>query len=235
LKRLAPVVPLIRLLLDTADPALAGTVHAQAPQKSPLLRTLALNDIGKAGIPLSTGMRVGIGESPESWIEAASAINRVLEKYGNVRAFHVVPFVPEPFSPMADNPPVTNDLFRQAVKVVRQHLVKEITVVAEVYQRLALAPEGVISGAFDLGPIRIADNERFDVDMLNAVNGVRELLTKIHVDMKCVPVIRDKYKKDHRLASGIEANLERFNQIGEDSCIVSGTSEQDTILPAGSA
>lgn len=219
LKKLAPVVPVIRLLLDSADPELSSTVHSQAPQKSPVLRTLALNDIGKAGIAISTGIRVGIGESPESWVEAVSTVNRVHERYGNVMSFHVVPFVPQQFSRMADNPPISNDLYRNAIRVVRQHLHQDISLVGEVFQRLALAPEAVISGAFDLGPIRIADNERFDVDMLNAVNGVRDLLTKIHVEMKCVPVVREEYKTNHHFPPLVEANLQRFKDIEAHDCI----------------
>src|SRR5690606_17149316 len=154
------------------------TVHAQAPQKSPLLRHLALNEVGKAGIPHSTGMRVGIGESPASWVEAVSIVNKLHERYGNVMPFHVQSLVPEKYTPMAANLPSSNDVYRHAVKIARLHLDKNITRIAEAHQRLALAPEGVISGAFDLGPIRIADNESFDIDMLNAVNGVRNLLTK---------------------------------------------------------
>src|SRR5690606_20115201 len=120
LRRLAPVVPLMRLLLDSADPSVHETIHAQAPQKHTLLRSLALNDVGRAGIPLATGMRVGIGESVESWEEAVDVINEVHRRHGNVMAFQLVPFVPQPFSKMSNQPPVTSEVFQDAIKVVRR-------------------------------------------------------------------------------------------------------------------
>lgn len=222
LRKLAPVVPLMRLLLDSADAALNETVHAQAPQKSPLLRSLALNDVGRAGIPLATGTRIGIGESRQSWSEAVEIVNEVHRKYGNVMAFHLIPFVPEPFSKMANYPPVTNEVFRDAVKIARSQLDPSITLVVEVHHRLALAAESVVGGAFDFGPIRIADSERFDLDMLNAVNAVRGLLEKINVGMECAPILREKFQREHRLPPLVESNMARFKELGQETHICSG-------------
>lgn len=219
LRKLAPVVPLMRLLLDTVDPALATTIHADAPQKSPILRTLALQDVGRAGIPLATGIRVGIGESHESWEEAAAIANKVHEKFGNIMAFHLLPFVPEKFSKMAQHPPVTNELFQQAIRAVRRRLDPGITLVAEVYHRLGLAAEAVIAGAFDFGPIRTADSDSFDLDMLNHVRSVSELLEKINVGLECSPTLRHKYVTEHRLPPAIMENLERFKALQvEETC-----------------
>ena len=223
LRKLAPVVPLMRLLLDSADPALDITVHAQAPQKKLLLRTLALTDIARAGIPLSTGIRIGIGESPESWTEAVRIINDIHLKYNNVMSFHLVPFVPENFSVMANTPPVTIDVFQAAIRAVRACLDPSIILVAEVHHRLALAAESVVSGAFDLGPIRIADNERFDVDMLNAVQNVGDILGKINVGMECSPVLRKQFVKTRKLPPIIQANQQRFGQLDRSACSRSDT------------
>ncbi len=233
LRRLAPVVPLMRLMLDSVDPALVSTIHSRAPQKNPLLRTLALNDIGRAGIPLNTGIRVGIGESPDSWAEAARIANEIHQRHGNVMAFHVIPFMPDPYSPMEKNPPVPAEVFNHAIKTVRQHLSSDITVVAEVFHRLALAPEAVVSGAFDLGPIFLANNERFDVDMLNAVNGVSELLGKIHIDVKCVPVIRESFASIYNLPPLVRSNLARFQQGLDINCLSSDTPAEGSPVPVG--
>lgn len=210
LRRLAPVVPLMRLLLDTVDPDLAATVHGKAPQKSSLLRSLALQDTGRAGVPVTTGIRVGIGESQESWEEAVEIANSVHEKYGNVMSFHLVPFVPLKFSKMEHHPPVSNEVYQDAVRVVRKGLNPSITLVAEVYHRLGLAAEAVVAGAFDFGHIRIADSERFDLDMLNQVQAVRELLEKLNVGMECSTVLRDSFLKDRNLPPRVLENLERF-------------------------
>jgi hypothetical protein len=221
----------MRLLLDSIDPALSTTVHALAPQKNPLLRTLALNDVGRAGIPLNTGIRVGIGETPDSWIEAAYTVNEIHARHRNVMAFHVIPFMPQSFSPMEKFPPVPGDTFNHAIKTVRQHLSADITVVAEVYHRLALAPEAVVSGAFDFGPIIVADNERFDIDMVDAISGISDLLGKIHVDIKCVPVIRQEFAGSHKLPPLVNSTLARFYQSEEKDCLSSDSPADGTPLP----
>lgn len=210
LRRLAPVLPLMRLMLDTVDPALLKTVHALAPQKQPLLRSLALQDAGRMRIPVVTGIRVGIGESPESWEEAAEIANSVQARHQNVMAFHLIPFVPEKFSPMADDPPVANEVYQRAIRAVRRRLAPSISLVAEIHRRPALAVESVVAGAFDLGSIRIADNEHFDLDMLNTLESTRQLLQKINVELKCETVLRPPFVRDHRLMPLVAENLARF-------------------------
>lgn len=217
LRQLAPYLPKMRLLLDTLDTELSARVHAQAPQKNPILRLLAVKDVARAGIPLATGIRVGMGESSQSWIDAAKAINEIHDEFGNVTGFHLVPFVPQPFSPMQQNLPASNEVFKEAIGAVRRVLRKDIPIVAEVYHRFALAPEAVISGAFDLGAIRIATNERFDLDMLNAVNSVADLLARINVSMKTVPVLREFYIQQHRLPDLVLQNWKRFQEIGRSA------------------
>lgn len=210
LRRLAPVLPLMRLMLDAVDPALSKTVHALAPQKQPLLRSLALQDTGRMGIPVVTGIRVGIGESPESWEEAAEIANSVHARHQNVMAFHLIPFAPEKFSPMADHPPVANEVYQQAIRAVRRRLDPSITLVAEIHRRPALAVESVVAGAFDLGPIRIADNEHFDLDILNTIESTRQLLRKINVDLKCETVLRPYFARDQKLMPLVAENMARF-------------------------
>ena len=166
-------------------------------------------------MPIATGIRVGMGESPESWVEAVKIVNEVHKQYNNIMTFNVIPFVPEPFSVLSTSCPCSNDTLAQAIKTVRRHLAPGITLVAEGYKRLALAPDAVVSGAFDLGPIHIADNERFDLDMLNAVTHTRELLEKLSVTVGCTPVVRPPYDKEHRLPQAIETNLRRFDKLSE--------------------
>lgn len=210
LRRLAPVVPLMRLMLDSADSAVHDTVHAQAPQKHTLLRSLALNDVGRAGIPLATGMRIGLGESRDSWEEAVDVVNEVHRRHGNVMSFHLVPFVPQPFSKMKNHLPVSTEVFQDAIKQARKYLDPDINLVAEVHERLGLAAECIVSGAFDLGSIKIADNDRFDPDILNSVSAVKVLLSKISVSVDCSPVLRDNFIEHHRLPAAVEQNLSRF-------------------------
>lgn len=213
LKKLAEVVPLLRLNLDVVDGALAETVHAGAEHKTVQLRTLALKDVGRAKIPLATGVRVGMGETAESWLEAVRIVNEVQEQFGNVTGFYLTPFAPEAGSKLAGAHPVTNEVFQQAVKMVREALHSDIPLVAEVYHRMALAPEAVICGAFDLGGIKIADSGRFDLDMLDSLSATVETLGKLNIELTKVPVLREKFRMSHRFSRQIEGNLRRFDGL----------------------
>ncbi len=87
LKRLRAVSPSIGLMLESTSTALLGpgAAHGNAPDKLPALRLATLEAAGKLGIPFTTGILIGIGEShrdrwsrcsPSASFTAATDISR---------------------------------------------------------------------------------------------------------------------------------------------------------------
>jgi 7,8-didemethyl-8-hydroxy-5-deazariboflavin synthase CofG subunit len=94
------------LMLESVSPRLLrpGMAHDRAPDKVPArrLRTLAL--AGKLAIPFTTGILIGIGETPEERVDALVAIRDLHERHGHVQEVIVQNFRAKPRIPMRDAP-----------------------------------------------------------------------------------------------------------------------------------
>lgn len=62
-----------------------GGPHFGCDSKEPSLRLNVLREAGKLGIPMTTGILIGIGETPEERLESLLAIKGVHEEYGNIQ------------------------------------------------------------------------------------------------------------------------------------------------------
>ena len=93
--------------------------HHLAPSKNPKERLGVLEDAGSVGIPMTTGLLIGIGETPSEVIESLFAIKRIHEKYGNIQEIILQNFHPKSDTLMKDYPPAGQDYFRIVVALTR--------------------------------------------------------------------------------------------------------------------
>jgi FO synthase len=135
------------LMLETVSERLRepGQAHDRAPDKIPArrLRTIAL--AGKLQIPFTTGILIGIGETPRERVDALVAIRDLHERYGHVQEVIVQNFRAKPGIPMHDVPePTLPDLLR-TLAVARLVLGADVNIQVppnlspEVYPRLLAA------------------------------------------------------------------------------------------------
>ena len=113
--RLRHTNPSLGLMLETASARLGQTdgPHAVAPDKVPALRLKTMEDAGKLGVPFTTGILIGIGETHEERIDALLAIQRLHQQYGHIQEVIIQNFRAKPDIPMAASPePDTDDLLR---------------------------------------------------------------------------------------------------------------------------
>ena len=96
LARLREVTASQGLMLESASERLMKTVHAGSPTKHPTVRLATIEAAGKLKIPLTTGILVGIGETPEERIESLEALAALHEKYGHIQEVIIQNFVPHP-------------------------------------------------------------------------------------------------------------------------------------------
>jgi FO synthase len=92
------------IMLETISERLLapGMAHADAPDKVPArrLRTIAL--AGKLGIPFTTGILIGIGETTRERVDALCAIRDLHERHGHIQEIIVQNFRAKPRIPMRD-------------------------------------------------------------------------------------------------------------------------------------
>ncbi len=77
--RLAAVSPSMGLMLETTNRALLapGAAHDNAPDKVPAKRLRTIEEAGKQRVPFTTGLLIGIGETPEDRVDTLLAIREL--------------------------------------------------------------------------------------------------------------------------------------------------------------
>ena len=82
------------LMLEQLTPAVLKTVHRYAPSKEPELRLQQLVWAGELGIPFTTGLLLGIGETVADRRETLDAIAEVHRQWGHIQEVILQPHSP---------------------------------------------------------------------------------------------------------------------------------------------
>jgi FO synthase len=114
IERLRVSNPSLGLMLEsTSTQLLAAHPPGRAPDKVPALRLKTIEDAGKLGVPFTTGILIGIGETMQDRVESLLAIKRLHEQYGHIQEVIIQNFRAKPPIPMAAWPePDNGDMLR---------------------------------------------------------------------------------------------------------------------------
>jgi len=131
LRRLARVSPSMGLMLETVNSDLLhpGAAHDNAPDKEPSKRLRTIEEAGKQGIPFTTGLLIGIGESVEDRVDTLLAIRALHERYGHIQEVIVQNFRSKPDIPMRNCPEPDRGTMLRTIAVTRL-LMPEVNVQA---------------------------------------------------------------------------------------------------------
>ena len=90
------------LMLESTSPRLRqrGMAHFHAPDKEPAVRIRMHQEAGELAIPFTTGVLLGIGETPLERLETLEAIRDLSDRYGHIQETIVQPFHPKPGTKM---------------------------------------------------------------------------------------------------------------------------------------
>lgn len=111
----------IGLMLENSSERLAGHMmpHQGAPSKLPKERMRALERAGEAHIPTTTGILVGIGETPQEAVESLAVIDKLDKRYGHIQEIIIQNFQPEPQTVMHEHEPADPKYFATIVALAR--------------------------------------------------------------------------------------------------------------------
>src|SRR4051794_8277654 len=107
LQRLKPVAPSMGMMLETTSRRLfeqPGGAHFGSPDKDPDVRLRVLEDAGRSSIPFTTGLLIGIGETPAERVDSLFEIRRIARAYGGIQETIVQNFRAKPDTAMARMP-----------------------------------------------------------------------------------------------------------------------------------
>ena len=87
IRTLKPVSGSMGMMLESLSLRLMqkGGPHYACPDKAPKVRLNTLRFAGEQGVPFTTGLLIGIGETWEERVEALEAINEMHLKYGHIQ------------------------------------------------------------------------------------------------------------------------------------------------------
>ncbi|WP_141012608.1 bifunctional FO biosynthesis protein CofGH [Nocardioides sambongensis] len=122
LNRLKPVSPSMGMMLETTSRRLyetKGEAHYGSPDKDPAVRLRVLEDAGRHGIPFTTGLLVGIGETLAERAETIFALRATSRAYGAVQEVIVQNFRAKPDTAMRHTDDLGLEEYRAAIAVTR--------------------------------------------------------------------------------------------------------------------
>ena len=110
---LRPVAPSMGIMLESAALRLTekGMPHYGSPDKCPDVRLATIEEAGKARVPLTSGILIGIGETRRERIESLLALRDLHFAYGHLQEIIIQNFRTKPNTKMAKAPePDLDDL-----------------------------------------------------------------------------------------------------------------------------
>jgi len=119
--RLARFSPSMGLMLETTNASLLqpGGAHHDAPDKVPGKRLRTIEEAGKQNVPFTTGILIGIGESPEDRVNALLGIRDLHQRYGHIQEVIIQNFRAKPEVPMSGWPDPPRDELLRTIAVAR--------------------------------------------------------------------------------------------------------------------
>ncbi len=119
--RLKHVSASMGIMLETSSERLStkGGPHFGSPDKVPAVRLRTIEDAGRLSIPFTTGILVGIGETPLERAESLFAIRSLHLTYRHVQEVIVQNFRAKPGTAMHEAPEPGEDEFLATISVAR--------------------------------------------------------------------------------------------------------------------
>jgi FO synthase len=121
-QRLKPVAPSMGMMLETTAARLfteKGGPHFGSPDKDPAIRLRVLEDAGRCNVPFTTGILIGIGETPAERADSIFAIRKVARTYHGIQEVIVQNFRAKPDTKMRDVPDAELDDLAATIAVAR--------------------------------------------------------------------------------------------------------------------
>jgi 7,8-didemethyl-8-hydroxy-5-deazariboflavin synthase CofG subunit len=106
LERLREFNPSMGLMLESVSERLMlpRMAHDNAPDKRPRLRLKTIEEAGRLKIPFTTGILIGIGETPDERVASLFAIKELNDRYGHIQEVIVQNFRAKPDTLLRHHP-----------------------------------------------------------------------------------------------------------------------------------
>ncbi len=148
------------LMLESASERLCegGMPHGQSPGKRPDVRLKVIENAGKLEIPFTTGLLIGIGETPEEVRDSIEKIKELNDRYGHIQEVIVQNFKPKEGTSMEGWPEPDTKQMIDAVRAVKR-VMPDVHVQVPPNLNPDSWPQFVKEGVSDIGGISPATKD----------------------------------------------------------------------------
>jgi len=152
---LRPFAASCGLMLESTSEKLLkkGGAHHGSPDKVPAVRIASLEAAGRARMPMTSGILIGIGETAQERIEALFALRDLHLAHGHLQEVIVQNFCPKPGTKMSGAPEASEDDFLRVIAAARIVLPDEVSVQAPPNLNGERLDELIAAGIDDWGGI----------------------------------------------------------------------------------
>jgi FO synthase len=122
LQQLKPVAPSMGMMLETTATRLwsePGGPHYGSPDKEPAVRLRVLEDAGRSSVPFTTGILIGIGETPAERAGSLFELRRISRAYRGIQEVIVQNFRAKPDTAMRAAPDADLEDLAATIAVAR--------------------------------------------------------------------------------------------------------------------
>lgn len=152
LKKIGEISAMVRIMIDSVDDSKVAEIYPKSPGKRREIRLRLIEWASKLGIPVSTGVLVGIGETKEHRRETLQAISQLNRQYGMVQEVVIQQFYPEAGTRFATHGTPSHTVMLQTAEMALQILSNQIRVVVP-YTGLPTFKDFLDAGIRDIGTV----------------------------------------------------------------------------------
>ena len=122
LARLKPVAPSMGMMLETSSRRLfeeKGQPHYGSPDKDPAIRLRVIEDAGRHTIPFTTGLLIGLGETPTERVQSILDLRALAREYRHLQEVLIQNFRAKPDTAMRAVDDADDDDYLATIAVAR--------------------------------------------------------------------------------------------------------------------
>ena len=153
--QLREVAPSMGIMLESSSKRLCekGQPHFGSPDKEPDLRLNTIRAAGKASVPLTTGILIGIGETRRERIESLLAIKDTHLEFDHIQEIIVQNFIPKPDTKMRNFPAPEIEELLWTLAMARIVFGPEMNIQCPPNLNMKVLPELIAAGINDWGGV----------------------------------------------------------------------------------
>lgn len=154
-RMLRPFAASCGLMLESTSEQLLekGYAHHGSPDKVPAVRLASLEAAGRARVPMTSGLLIGIGEEARERIEALLALRDLHAEHGHLQEVIIQNFCPKPGTKMAGAPEASESDYLRVIAAARLILPDEVSIQAPPNLNAERLVELIDAGIDDWGGI----------------------------------------------------------------------------------